>query len=168
MPALFISRTSIPAPTRGKLAATEPKLAISEMGGVRLNGALLAKLAGSIGLYLSWDADTRKVVVTALKELIKGVTQADLFPIQEGKKGKGQSTIPGLAPFLRMQGYDFKESGNQSFLVEGKDTKAGYQFNFTLPLGALTPTPKSPRKPRTPKAPATPTPAVADAVSELI
>jgi hypothetical protein len=167
----FVSRTSLPAPTRGKEAATVPLLSISEMGGTRCNTFLTNKIKDSLGLHLAWDEAKRTMTFTAVSTLPKNVTQDDLFVVALGKDTH-QAAIAGLAPFFRLKGYDFKASGQQKMaLTINEGAKAGYQFSFVLPNGALTPAPKTPRKPRTPKATATPAkPSVVtdSAVADLI
>jgi hypothetical protein len=173
MAATFISKKSLPAPTRGSQASTNPNLSVSEMGGVRVNSYLVKKLAGILGLHLAWDNEERKLTFTGLTVLPKGVTAEDLFELNVGEKGKGQSTIPGITSFLRMQEYDYKASGNQNFTVTEGATKSGaYQFSIVLPKGSLTPPVKAPRAPRKPKSPtATPSTTVASVdagVADLI
>ena len=166
----FISRTSLPAPTRGKGAATSPILSISEMGGTRLNKFLSDKVKDTQGLHLAWDEAKRVATFTALNVLPKGVSEDDLFEINLGRDN-GQASIPGIVNFYRMKGYDFKASGQQNMALTVTEAKAGYQFSFTLPKGALTPTPKVPRKPRTSKVTVSvkATPPVTDsAVADLI
>ncbi len=147
----FISRKSLPAPTRGRGSSSDPSLSISEMGGVRVNKMVLDKCKDALGLHLAWDKETRKVTFTAVNLLPKGVSQEDLFEINSASKNS-QGAIGGMAGFLRMQAYDFKTSGNQNFPLTVAEVNAGYQFSFILPSGALTPKPKAPRAPRAPKA----------------
>lgn len=147
----FISRTSLPAPTRGKAAATVPALSISEMGGTRMNKCLTQKCEDALGLHLGWDETKRVMTFTAVQVLPKNVTKEDLFEINLAKDN-GQASIPGMASFYRLKGYDFKASSQQTMpLTLNETAKAGFQFSFVLPSGALTPTPKAPRKPRTVK-----------------
>jgi hypothetical protein len=117
------------------------------MGGVRINKALYVQCEDALGLHLAWDEGSRKATFTAVKLLPNKVTKEDLFEVMLAKKSS-QATIPGLAPFLRMKDYDFKASGNQNMALACAETKAGYQFSFTLPKGHLTPAPKQVRKPR--------------------
>jgi len=168
----FISRASLPVAIRGKAAATVPDVSISEMGGTRLNKFLTDKVKETLGLHLGWDEAKRVMTFTAVNVLPAKVTKEDLFEVNVPDKG-GQGTIVGLTSFFRMKEYDFKASGQQHMvLTVNENAKAGYQFSFVLPKGALTPTPKTPRKPRTPKATVVagkaPTPVTDSAVADLI
>jgi hypothetical protein len=151
-------------------------LSISEMGGTRINKCLTEHIKEALGLHLAWDEAKRVLTFTAVNLLPKNVTRDDLFEvnIQKDKEGKetGQASIVGLTSFYRLKGYDFKASGQQSMtLTVNEAAKAGYQFSFTLPSGALTPTPKAPRKPRAPKVTVStkaPSPVADSAVADLI
>jgi hypothetical protein len=147
------------------------------MGGTKLNKCLYEKVKEALGLHLGWDEAKRTMTFTAVNLLPKNVTREDLFDVNcpKNKDGKemGQASIIGLTSFYRLKGYDFQHSGQQNMtLVVNPEAKAGYQFSFTLPKGALTPPPKTARKARAAKGTTTvakaPTPVTDSAVADLI
>jgi hypothetical protein len=155
--------------------ATKPTVSISDNGQVRLNSLAIAALGEY--KYLMFSMEGREGAFVALPSLPKGFEEADTIqlPSPTGKDGKPRDFSKQLyfsfGGNLKDAGYDYKNSGNQTFDATATTITAGKNVlkavGFTLPEGKLEKK-ESTRKPRISKiAPAPGTPATtAKAVAE--
>lgn len=164
---MLFSQKNAPAITRGRSAATSPKFAIAEVGQGRFNTHATKALLSATKLqpsqvemlYIDYDEKTRKMVFTLDHTKIKGAKAEDGVKAKIGEKsGQLAFTISWICNQI---GYNFKESGNQTFDLVG--SKDGSSFSFTFPEGTLANNTikRGPRKAKsdkveTPATPATP------------
>lgn len=171
--AIFVKRTSIRIPPKGKLAG--PLVAITE-GGVMTLSVAASKVIGTAGrVFFQFYPESRKLVMIPKghKSLPKDVLDEWGYEVRKAKKSNSL-TISNSNSFLQDLGhdvfekdskYDFRKSGNQTFPA---NTDGG-MVSFTLPVGALNKrevVKRAPRKKKvqsiTAETNAQPTPEVAD------
>ena len=164
----FIDKATLPAPTRGKGAASEPSIGITDAGQIRLN-AKAVEAFGEVkfGVAIGYDTEAGVVAFINLsKGYPKGKGADNYFKLVMDKGGK-VGYISGTAVLLRQYGYDYVASGSQSF--SGDNLKFSTSANGTMavvkvPVGSLTPKPKQTRTTKASKAATAPAPTANTAV----
>jgi hypothetical protein len=143
-----IKRSTLPVLRFGR-GTTEPSVAISENGQVRFNNAASA-FAGDLTkiVIADFDAKTRAMKLLAVAAPPKGWSEDDCFELRQSQskdgKVKGGKYISAASVWrLDEVGYDFKASGNQTFVPTIDATK--HVLSFVVPKGALQAKPKQTR-----------------------
>lgn len=153
----LVDRSSLPVPTKGKEAATAPRLGVSAGGQMVMNSFInkIWEAAKVVKIAILLDADSGKMLLAGLAEgqkfPVKGYDEKNAFtptvskPDEKTKKGGGEYKIAATS-LLKEAGYDYAKCGNQSYDATWDDKYKG--FVFTLNKNA-TPKPVAPRKAKT-------------------
>lgn len=151
--ALNLIKKVASAPLGKGRVATEPMVAVAENGQVRLNKLATAALGDATYLVLNKvDENGRDFQFIGLANLPKDWAKSDAIePKKTDKDGKAvDAWYFSFAGTLREIGYNFKESGNQTFKAIATEVKVGKTvlkaITFTLPEGAIEKRAVTPRK----------------------
>lgn len=148
-----IKKSDCPVSTRGREASAVPAVGIHENGQAFFNSKAIEQYIGTDKKYIAAGIDGRTVTLQFVASLPKNYTEADVFSIKYNDKVKG--AYASLTSLWKHEavGYDYKNSGNQTFVITAGD-KAKAKISFELPAGALTPKPKATRTKKVKTAPA--------------
>lgn len=143
----IVDRSALPVATRGREAATAPKIGISGGGQMVMNGFINKAWTGVERIAILLDSDSGQCLLMGFKEgekcAVKGFTDKNYFvptigkPDEKTGKGGGDYKI-AASSFLKTAKYDYTTAGNQTFDAAWNEKFKG--FIFTIPK--VTPTAK--------------------------
>ncbi len=168
MAIVAISRKALPVAAFGSGRESKPAISFGDNGQIRFSTSLTKDVIGkSDKLYITWDAELRRLGFRPVLAAPKGVEEDSLFPISRGKDGESKQAYFGASSLLSCEEagikYDYKASGTQVIepVVE-TNAKGIVTMYVTLP-NSLTPRPKQTRAKKTPvAAPASKAPVLVD------
>lgn len=138
----IIKRSEIPVTERGGKVSVR----IADNGQFGISKKAMEIFSGTDLCLLQWDGDARKLTIRgyAKGKTPKQVNEKDCFSFRTSEKQSGgYFSASGV---WKQLGYDYRESGSQSFSLENGLEQNGQGLVLSLPEGALPRRPVTRRK----------------------